>query len=472
MNQEEKYLKDKVWEAIIDKKRETATELLAEYINRNNYIYTTRNDEKSEVWIYKEGIYIPQGKTHIKEFCRKILSTAYTPHLVNQIIAKVEADTYIDAQTFFDNNIKNEICCLNGILDLDTKELSECDPEKIFFNKIQVNYNPEAKCEKIQEFFSQVLPEEDDQKTMYELFGFCLYKEYFIEQAIMMLGEGRNGKGKSLEILKRFLGIENIAGVSLQEFENDRFKASEMFGKLANMGGDVSNKTLDQTGIFKSLTGRDPINASRKFLNDITFVSYAKQIFATNTLPKTRDFSNAFWERWVFLVFPFTFEPQEVLDELKKTLSEKEFSKYKLRDPDIVQKIITQEELDGLLNLALEGLKRLKENRKFTSSKSAEETKQMWIREADSFHAFCLENIEQEPDYCIVKKELKKRYQKYCKQHRCVPETDKSMLHTLTRFFGAMDDRRVIEGEQEYIWDGICFKDGENSIDLRGGISK
>ena len=471
MTPEERNLKERVWEALLDKKRETATELIAKYFLDKNYIYTTRNDEKSEVWIYEDGIYIPQGKTFIKEFTRKILEVAYSPHLANQIVAKIEADTYIDAQKFFDNNIPNEICCLNGILNLDTKELTEWDPEKIFFNKIDVNYDKEAKCEEISKFFSQVLPAEDDQRTIEELFGFCLYKDYFIEQAIMMLGDGRNGKSKTLDILKRFLGNNSYTGISLQDFENDKYKSSEMFGKLANMGGDVSNKTLDQTGIFKSLTGRDPINASRKFLNDITFVSYAKQIFATNNLPKTNDFSNAFWERWVFLVFPYTFEPEEELERLRKVLSKEEFRKYKLRDTDIINKITTQNELDGLLLLALAGLDRLKKNKKFTSSKSAEDTKQLWIREADSFHAFCIENVEQDPDYCITKKNLKKKYQKYAKKHRCIPETDKSIMYTLTRFFGAMSERRMVNGEQEYIWDGICFKDGEDSIDLNGGIS-
>lgn len=472
MTPEEKYLKEKVWEAIIEKKRETATELIAEQIQKVNSIYTTRNDEKSEVWIYQEGIYVPQGKTYIKEFSRKILEVAYTPHLVNQIIAKVEADTYVDSKWFFNHNYINEICLENGILNLETKELTEFDEDKIFFNKLPVSYKPKQTCPQIQKFFEDVLPSEEDQKTIYELFGFCLWKDYFIEQAVMMLGQGRNGKSKTLEILKRFLGVENVSGIKLQEFDNDKFKSAELFGKLANLGGDVSNKDLDQTVEFKSLTGRDPVNGSRKFLSDITFVSYAKQIFATNHLPKTRDFSNAFWERWVFLIFPYTFEPQEVLDKLKNELSEEDFKKYKLRDNDIVQKITTQEELNGLLNLALSGLDRLRKNKKFTSSQSAEEIKKMWVRESDSFHAFCLEHIEQESDYCIIKRSLKKRYTKYCKRHKIIPESDKSILFTLTRFFGVIDDRRMINGELEYIWDGIAFKDGIDSIDLRGGISE
>ena len=155
LTSEEKILKDKVWDYIIDKKRESATEELAKHIYENEFIYTTRDDENSEVWIYKNGIYIPQGKTYIKEFCRKILGVAYTTTLINQVISKVEADTFIDQDKFFNNIIKEEICVENGILNLKTRELSEWDAEKIFFTKIPVTYDPQAVCPNIETHFKK-----------------------------------------------------------------------------------------------------------------------------------------------------------------------------------------------------------------------------------------------------------------------------------------------------------------------------
>ena len=50
------------------KQRGEATELLVENIEKQKHIYTTRSDIKSEMWIYNEGIYIPQGKSFIKEY--------------------------------------------------------------------------------------------------------------------------------------------------------------------------------------------------------------------------------------------------------------------------------------------------------------------------------------------------------------------------------------------------------------------
>ena len=73
-------LKDNVLTALASRKRNRATEFIVTQIEKDNHIYTTRDDLKSEMWIYKDGIYKPQGKTFIKEFCRLILQDAYFPH--------------------------------------------------------------------------------------------------------------------------------------------------------------------------------------------------------------------------------------------------------------------------------------------------------------------------------------------------------------------------------------------------------
>ena len=83
-----------------------ATELLSQQIQKQYIIYTTRDDERSECWIYEEGIFKPEGKTYIKEYTRQHTKEFYTPDLVNKVIAKVEADTYIEQDDFFNRQNK------------------------------------------------------------------------------------------------------------------------------------------------------------------------------------------------------------------------------------------------------------------------------------------------------------------------------------------------------------------------------
>ena len=112
----------------------------------------------------------------------------------------------------------------------------------------------------------------------------------------MFLGDGRNGKSKTLELLKRFVGEENCVEVPLDELEKDLFAIGELFKKLTNLAADLSKSALKNTGRFKKLTGRDLVTAARKFLPRIKFVNYAKMLFACNELPFTYDLSTADWK--------------------------------------------------------------------------------------------------------------------------------------------------------------------------------
>ena len=456
-NTTEKYenLKEEINDLLLKQKTKEVTELIAKSLENNNKIYSIQNDIKKEVWIYKDGIYIPQGKTHIEESTRKLLGKGYTTYLTNQVLAKIIADTGINEKEFFTNNIINEICCKNGIINLRTKELLPFNQNKIFFSKINANYNPEAKCPAIEKHFKQILKNPDDADVLFEFIGFCLWKDYFIEKAVMFLGNGRNGKGKTLGLINNFLGIKNCSKIDIHKFDTDPYSAHHLFGKLANLSGDLSPKALNNTGLFKNLTGRDEISAQRKFMTDLEFISYAKMMFACNVLPKTTDTTLAFFNRWMLFEFPYTFLPQEEID----LLEEEQLENIELQDPNQLINLSKPEELDGLLNKALEGLERILKNKSFSNSQGVNETKRLWIRKSDSFTAFFNEKLKiADFELKIPKPVLKKEYTKFCKENRLKPLSDKVIFNTITG-----DEFRVSTGQEsdsgERFWEGVTFKD-------------
>jgi putative DNA primase/helicase len=429
-----------------------ATEQIVNQIKSDNYIYTTKDDLKSEMWVYKDGIYTPQGKSFIKEYSRKILGEAFTTHLANSVIAKVEADTFIEHDEFFKNNYVFEVPVLNGILNILTKELSPFNPQKIFFNKLPIEFNPGAECPSIIEHLHTVLKDEEDIPVLLELFGFLLLKEYKIEKAIMFVGNGRNGKSKTIELMKRFVGVENCAALPLRTLNEESFSLSELFGKMANLSADLSKTDLKETGIIKSLIGRDLITAKRKFLKDLHFVNYAKMIFAANELPRIYDTTDGFWTKWVLIEFPYKFVTQEQYN----LSSEEEKWRLKIINPDIIDKLTTPEELSGLLNLSLDYLEILLNNKDFSYSKSTEEVKDMWIRQSDSFTAFCYDHLEDSSEGKITKNDLRTKFHKYRKKHKIPGASDKAIRVTLESLFGVSDSQ--IWGSGERIWEGLQFK--------------
>lgn len=447
-------IKIRYLDLVKDKKWSDATELLANYIKTINKIYTTKEDVKSECWIYKDGVYIPQGKSQIKEDLRKVLGKYYSDWIYGKVKEKIEPDTFIDSNKFFNVNYVNEIPVQNGILNVLTKELKPFDKNKIFFNKLPITYNPSATCPAIEKHLKDVLKFEEDIKVVYEIIGFLLYKDYFLEKMIMFVGEGRNGKGKTIDLIRRFLGVENCVSIPLSALAEDNFRVSELFSKMTNLAGDLSNTSLKDTGMLKQTTGRDLIGAKRKFLTDIKFINYAKHIFACNELPKVYDMSKGFWSRWIVLEFPYEFISENeyhALEENKKSMK-------KILDPYHIDKISSDEELSGLLNKALDGLKTIRENKVFSYSKGTEEIKKFWIRKSDSFIAFCFDNLEEDTEKEMTKAELRKTYHKYCNEHKLRGCSDKAMAITLQEMFGVIDSKKYHDGITTYLWEGIKFK--------------
>jgi len=459
-NTEISRLKSSVLMFLATKQQDTATETIVKYIEDNNHIKTTMDDVKSEIWFYQEGIYKPNGESKIKEITREILVQAFTPQLFNKVVAKIEADTFIEADDFFNAKYLDEVPVENGILNIKTRLLSNFTPKKIFFNKLPIIYNPESKCENINKFFRSVLKEDSSAKVLEELFGYCLYKDHFIEKAVMFVGDGRNGKGKTISLLKSFLGMDNCCSVSLSQLNSQSTSVCELHGKLANLAGDLSPTALKDTGLFKEITGRDMIGAKRKYLRDLFFTNYSKQVFACNELPKVYDSSSGFWERWLLFEFPFKFVDKEIYNDLDDDLKKN----HKIKDIDIILKLTTPDELSGLLNIALDGLKRLLENKKFSYSKSVEEVKDLWVRRSDSFEAFCIDYVEYDYECFTTKKTIRKMFSDYCRFHKLKGASDVAIKTRLESDLGITDSRFNLEtfgmNFNEYCWDGLKLKSG------------
>lgn len=457
----DKEIAQSVVDFLLKKDRHNATEKLVIKILKDEKIYTTRDDEKSEMWIYKDGIYIPQAKTFIKEHCRMYFGVAYTNTIANEVISKIESETFIEQKDFFIIQDAYELPVLNGVINLKTKKLRSFDKNKDrFFAKIPVIYDVKSDCKEIKKFFRDILKNEEDIQLMQELFGFCLVKDYFIEKAIMFTGSGRNGKGKTIELIKRFLGVDNCVNISLQTLEQDQYAKGELFNKMANLGADISKHGLKTTSEFKTLTGHDLVSSNRKFLNRLSFVNYAKMIFSANEIPLTYDLTPAFFNRWIILEFLNTYLSKEEYESIQNSnISKEEKLRFRLKDSSLINKISTPDELSGLLNWALIGLERLLKNSDFSYSKSTEEVKKIWLRKSSSINAFCMDCVEECFEGEVSKEEFRQAYAKYCRQHKLIASSDQIIKKVLTENFGAGEEQIRDDSTKERVrvWTGIVL---------------
>jgi len=401
-----------------------------------NEVHFVSHRDSGNIYVYNEGVYEGWGKQRIEMEVRRELGDLCNEHMVSETVSAVREMTYAPPSTF-SSPPPQLVCVNNGILNLLTGELAPHAPEEVFLNKIPWNWNPDAQCPKIMEFLKERLPDPTDLQTFLEACGYCLYRGYPIQVAIMLYGEGDTGKSTLLNLLRRLLGTGNVVSRSLQQLCSDRFATAELFGKLACIFPDLPSEGIYDTSVFKALTGGDLIPAQRKFGQPFYFVNYAKLLFSCNQIPQARDLSDAYFRRWVLIPC------NEKVPEDKK-------------DPYILDKICTPEEMSGFLRVCVEAFRQALARGHFLKSRTVEEIRQEYLRKADPIAYFAQTCLVENPDMCIPRRLLYQIFQGFCRELRAIPPSDVTFNRKLPEHISVSVQKvRVPNSGQVWVWIGV-----------------
>lgn len=412
----------KIWIETID---EDTGEVIKKKLNIINislnfldcYRIITVGDEKYDIYCYnkKEGIYKKNAEIIINQYCQRQTEGEITKYHLSEIRGQIERQTHKDRNILINKNI-NLVCVGNGILDINTMELKPHTPDEIFTDKIEWEYLPECDCQLIKEFLNQILDSEDV-KVLQEFVGYCLYRRYFIKKALIFHGGKNTGKTTTINLVVKFIGQSNTSGVSLHKIIYDKFSGYRLYNKLLNFYDDLSFKDIKDTGSFKISTGGGYISAEKKFGDSFEFMNYAKLLFATNKFSAVVDTDDlAYYERWVILPFETTF------DENNESTDKK-----------ILDKITTNEEMSGMLNWALEGLKNILKTEKFSYKKTADDNRIIMEKNSNSIVAFIYEILSNQEDKFVAINDLYEMYCHYVNENKLPKETEDKFAKTLPK---------------------------------------
>lgn len=199
-------------------------------------------------------------------------------------------------------------------------------------------------------FLESALPEEDYGETVAFLLawiGYCLVPEAPYKKALLLVGPTDSGKSTLLTLMENLLGHDNVSHASLQVIAENAFAGADLHGKLANIAADLDAKAPKSAGVFKQLVGgTDTIRVEKKYRDAFSFRPFAKLMFSANEPPGTSDQSDAFYGRWFILPMGRQKRGSDKIAGLDKRMS-------------------TPTELSGLLNLAVEELRRLDRRKQF-----------------------------------------------------------------------------------------------------------
>jgi putative DNA primase/helicase len=249
------------------------------------------------------GLYLRFGDSVIREYV-EILNPKVKTHTVNEIIQKIKRRTYTNRNEF--DHHTDIVNVQNGLLNIWTGELSEHSPDFLSIVQLPILYDPNAKCQTILRFLGQVLHPQDVFTAM-EIIGYLLYRAAIYEKAVMLYGNGDNGKGVFIKLIEAFVGSENCSHVALQELDNDKFASADLCGKIVNTFADLKSQKLLTTGNFKTLVSGDSVRAQERYGKPFSYRNSAKLIYSTNKIPDSDDKSYAYFKRWLILSFDKVF---------------------------------------------------------------------------------------------------------------------------------------------------------------------
>ncbi len=326
---------------------------------------TIRLGYDGRLYRYHDGAYRADGDTWARIASRQALGFKVKRRHFDEILAYLRAD-----EPFIpEHPPRRWINTRSGLLDWQSGELSSHSDEIPSAVQVPHRWNPGATCPNIGRFLEQVLPD-GSVDTMFEIIGYSLYAGNPLSKAVLLVGPGGNGKSVLLRLVKALAGSANTSAVPLQALAENRFAAAELYGRLANICGDLDARAIKRTDLFKQITGGDQVMAERKYGQPFSFTSYALPLFSANEPPITSDQSDAWFDRWI--VIPM----------------DRRFRGTDTDDPHIERRLHTEDELEGLLAASIAGLRRLMARGRFEPGEHINAAGDAYRDRLDSVRAF------------------------------------------------------------------------------------
>jgi P4 family phage/plasmid primase-like protien len=314
----------------------------------------------------------------------------------------------------------------NGIFHLEDSILI---PHSLGFftqNSLPFEYNQTATSPTWDAFLRSVWG--DDQEsidTLQEMFGYILSGDTRQQKFFNIIGPRRSGKGTINKVLVALLGQHNTVAPELGEL-CDTFGLQPWLGKLLASFTDARAPERNRSAVVSQLlriVGGDTITVNRK--NKEAWNGYlpTRLVIYSNEVLQLTENSNALTGRMIVL-------------KMSKSFFNKE-------DTDLSHKL--EQELGGIFNWAMEGLKRrIARGGHFIQPHSGKEYLDLMAELGNPIGSFSEDALEFSPDYMVSKEEVFACYKHWALKKSMPPGTEQAFK----RRFLAATQEQLVRSEQ------------------------
>ena len=288
----------------------------------------------------------------------------------------------------------------NGTLEIEGGKVRLRDPHPADFLRYRLSFafDPAATAPKFIQYLNRVLPEQASQNIVSEFLGYVFVKDIKEEKALFLWGPtAQNGKSTLMRIVKQMIGPENISHYSLQRLCDEQgYTLAMAKDKLLNWGSEASSKAI-ASDKFKEVATGDPTEARLPYGRPFHVENGPKLIVNCNALPYMDEGDEGVMRR--MLIVPF-----------RVRISDTE------KDPGLADTIY-KEEAPGVLNWILEGMQRLRSNKRFTDSEASRDALAEHRVRVDSVAQFLADEGLRPAERTVPLKDLYGRYTTACQSN-------------------------------------------------------
>lgn len=330
-----------------------------------------------------------------------------------KIVKDSKTKLYIE-QAKLDSNI-NLFNCQNGTLNLKTFEFTPHNSNEFLSKISNVHYNPKAQCPIFDNFINEVMKDNQDKiKFLQTIFGYSLTTDTSQETCFIIYGpSSRNGKSTLMDTILYMLGDyatttmpETLSTKKMKDSSKASSDIARLDGcRLLNISEPPQEMIID-SALLKTLLGKDKIPARYMYKEFFEFYPIFKVFINTNYLPVIDDNTVFDSGRVNVITFDRHFSP----DEQKKSLK---------------QELKSQDEISGIFNWCLNGLKTYTEEGLIIPEEVEQATKVYELSNDKLNHFIMQEMIESDDNVTLA--DVYYRYCRWCKKNN-LPQLSKSEI--------------------------------------------
>jgi putative DNA primase/helicase len=247
----------------------------------------------------------------------------------------------------------------------------------------------------------------------------------------VFIGDGGNGKGTMLTIIRKILGQQNCSSLSPEEMTKESYFTS-LAGRLVNLGDDIEDKAINekQMKVLKNISTCDFVSSRELFKQSKEVVMTTTLIFTSNHLLKSFEKGESYKRRVVWCPM---------------------FGKILKKDAHFITKLTSAAAIEYWVKLIMDAYFDLYKNAGFTESEKVSEYNHSYHEENNGTLTFIRDHKPE--DFIGLRPPLVyEEYETWAEENGVTVQSKKILRETLETEMGLVVKAKLVNGKTAKVY--------------------